>query len=61
MPKCSFCKKDYEFPRGLTFVLTDGNILYFCSGKCRKNHKLGRDNKKVNWIRKEEGSVGEKV
>ena len=54
MPRCSFCKKNYEFPRGLTLVLNDGNILYFCSSKCRKNQlKLKRDNKKVNWIIKD--------
>ena len=53
MPRCSFCKQNYEFPRGLTLVLNDGNILYFCSSKCRKNQlRLKRDNKKVNWIRK---------
>ena len=53
MPRCSFCKQNYEFPLGLTYVLVDGNILYFCSSKCRKNMlKLKRDNKKVNWVRK---------
>ena len=55
MPRCSFCKKNYEFPRGLTLILNDGNIVYFCSSKCRKNMlHLRRDNKKVNWIRKTE-------
>lgn len=55
MPRCSFCKQNYEFPRGLTLALNDGNILYFCSNKCRKNMlKLHRDNKKVNWVRKHE-------
>ena len=35
-------------------ILNDGNIFYFCSSKCRKNQlKLKRDNKKVNWIRKD--------
>jgi large subunit ribosomal protein L24e len=54
MPRCSFCKKNYEFPRGLTLVLNDGNLMYFCSSKCKKNQlKLKRDNKKVNWIRKD--------
>jgi large subunit ribosomal protein L24e len=58
MPRCSFCKQNYEFPRGLTLVLNDGNILYFCSGKCRKNQLfLKRDNKKVNWIRKADAST----
>jgi large subunit ribosomal protein L24e len=40
----------YDIPRGLTFVKTDGNVLYFCSSKCRKNLKLGR--RKVRWISK---------
>lgn len=52
MPQCSYCKKQYENPRGLTFVLSNGDILYFCSSKCRKNHKLGRRAEKLNWIRK---------
>jgi large subunit ribosomal protein L24e len=57
MPRCSFCKRNYEFPLGLTLILYDGNILYFCSSKCRKNQlKLKRDNKKVNWIRKDSGA-----
>jgi len=68
MPRCSFCKQNYEFPRGLSLILNDGNILYFCSSKCRKNMlKLKRDNKKVNWVRKadiiesEETKSAEKV
>ena len=52
MPQCSFCKRQYEVPRGLTFVLPNGEILYFCSSKCQKNNRLGRNSKKVNWIRK---------
>ena len=61
MPRCSFCKQNYEFPYGLTLVLNDGNILYLCSSKCRKNMvNLKRDSKKVNWIRKAEEVVEEK-
>ncbi|MEK6875107.1 MAG: 50S ribosomal protein L24e [Nanoarchaeota archaeon] len=52
MPKCSFCKKQYEFPRGTTIVMNDGVPRYYCSSKCRKNAKLGRDSRKVNWVRK---------
>jgi len=52
MTECSFCKKNYEIPRGLTFVLPNGELLYFCSSKCQKNYKLGRVGKKVNWVRK---------
>jgi large subunit ribosomal protein L24e len=60
MPRCSFCKQNYEFPRGLTLVLNDGNILYLCSSKCRKNMlHLRRDNKKVNWVRKSDFSETE--
>ena len=53
MPRCSFCRQNYEFPRGLSLILNDGNIFYFCSSKCRKNQMdLKRDSKKVNWVRK---------
>ncbi len=60
MPKCSFCGKQYEWPRGLTFVKTDGTVLHFCSSKCRKNLKLGRKSKKVKWIKKEKKGKTEK-
>ena len=52
MPKCSFCQKPYEFPHGLTYVLNDGSIKHFCSSKCRKNAEMGRDSRKVKWIKK---------
>jgi len=52
MPKCAFCKIQYEFPRGITVVHKDGNPRYFCSSKCRKNSEMGRDNRKVKWVKK---------
>lgn len=52
MPTCSFCKKNYNFPRGTTVVQKDASVKYFCSSKCRKNFEMGRLNKKVKWIRK---------
>ena len=52
MPECSFCKKQYEIPRGTTFVLPSGELLYFCSSKCQKNNKLGRIGKKTKWVKK---------
>ena len=52
MPACSFCKKNYDAPRGLTIFTFDGKSLFFCSSKCRRNVALKRDSKKVNWIRK---------
>ena len=52
MPKCSFCKQMYEFPKGTSVVQRDGNVRYYCSSKCRKNMEMGRDNRKVRWVRK---------
>jgi len=52
MPVCSFCKKNYEFPKGVTVVQKDSGVRYFCSGKCRKNSEMGRVSKKVKWVRK---------
>jgi len=54
MPTCSFCKVNYEFPRGLTVVQKDGSVKYYCSSKCRKNNNLGRISKKVTWVTKGE-------
>ncbi len=50
MPKCVYCGKDYEFPRGTTIVMNDGTINCLCSSKCRKNMKMKR--RKVRWISK---------
>jgi len=52
MPACSFCKKNYEFPRGLTLFLVDGKTLYFCSSKCKRNFNLKRDPRKTNWVKR---------
>ena len=50
MPKCVYCGKEYEIPRGLTLVGKDGSINYLCSSKCRKNRAMKR--RKVRWISK---------
>ena len=50
MPKCVYCGKVYEFPRGITLISKDGTINYLCSSKCKKNMAMKR--RKVNWIRK---------
>ena len=52
MPTCSFCKKNYENPRGLTIFTLDGRSIFYCSSKCRRNANLKRDPKKVNWVKK---------
>ncbi|MBC7128110.1 MAG: 50S ribosomal protein L24e [Thermoplasmatales archaeon] len=51
--KCSFCGNDIEPGTGTMYIRKDGTAYYFCSGKCKKNMlKLGRDPKKVRWIKK---------
>ena len=60
MPVCSFCKQDYEFPRGTTVVQKDGKIKHYCTSKCRKNSEMGRDNKKVEWVKKSDVAKAEK-
>jgi large subunit ribosomal protein L24e len=52
MPTCSFCKARFKEPRGLTIFTFDGRSIHYCSSKCRRNAKLGRDSRKVNWVRK---------
>lgn len=50
MPKCVYCGKLYDIPRGLTLVMNDGRIQYLCSSKCRKNMLMKR--RKVRWVKK---------
>ncbi len=50
MPKCVYCGKMYEPPKGLTLIMIDGTINYLCSSKCQKNMKMKR--RKVNWVKK---------
>ncbi len=59
MPKCTFCRKTYEWPRGITIILNDGGLIYYCSSKCRKNAELKRDNKRVKWVMYEESKKAE--
>ncbi|PIN88784.1 50S ribosomal protein L24 [Candidatus Pacearchaeota archaeon CG10_big_fil_rev_8_21_14_0_10_35_13] len=49
MPRCTFCGKDYEIPRGLTEVDVFGKVRHYCSSKCRKNLRLGRDPRRTKW------------
>tara|TARA_Y100000310_G_C20386621_1_gene670737 strand:- start:384 stop:653 length:270 start_codon:yes stop_codon:yes gene_type:complete len=58
---CSFCKNNYEYPRGTTVVGRDGTARYFCSSKCKKNSEMGRINKKVKWVRKSDIIKDEKA
>ena len=55
MPKCVYCGKQYEPPRGLTFISKDGAVNYLCSAKCQKNMKMKR--RKVNWVKTDKKSA----
>jgi large subunit ribosomal protein L24e len=50
MPKCVYCGKEYDIPKGMTLFLNDGTVNTLCSSKCRKNMKMKR--RKVRWISK---------
>ncbi|MEK6852552.1 MAG: 50S ribosomal protein L24e [Nanoarchaeota archaeon] len=52
MPKCSYCAKVYMQGKGKIFVTAEGKIFNFCSSKCESNYELGRNPRKVKWIRK---------
>jgi len=47
--KCSYCGARIEPGTGLMFVKNDGTILWFCSSKCFKLFKMGRDPKRLPW------------
>ncbi len=52
MPKvqvCSFCGKPIEPGTGLMYVKNDGTVLWFCSSKCFKSYRMGRDPRKLKW------------
>ena len=61
MPTCSFCKKHYKEPRGLTLFTFEGKTIHFCSSKCRKNLDLKRDPRKINWIKKQKLTRAEQL
>lgn len=60
MAKCFFCGEMLPEGGGRMFVKKSGQILYFCSSKCQKNHRLGREGKDRKWTlvsRKERGKA----
>ena len=60
MATCSFCRRNFKDPRGLTVFTFDGRAIHFCSSKCRRNTALGRDGRKTNWVKKSGVSFGAK-
>ena len=58
MPKCTYCNKEYKFPKGISVVDSiKGEIKYYCSSKCRKNAEMKR--KKRKWTIPKEGEYAE--
>ena len=57
MPKCVYCGEEYDVPKGLTLVMSDGSVKHLCSSKCRKNMKMKR--RKVRWVTKKKTKFDE--
>jgi large subunit ribosomal protein L24e len=51
MAKCSFCAEKIEDGTGKAVVLKTGKMFWFCSSKCERSHKMGRDPRKVKWVK----------
>ena len=50
MVKCAFCGREEDSFKGVHLIRNDGNVDYFCSGKCRKSTvKLHRDKRTIKW------------
>ncbi len=49
---CSYCGRDIEPGTGLMYVKNDGTILWFCSSKCFKLWRMGRDPRRLKWTKK---------
>jgi len=43
----------YHEHKGLVVFTNEGRTIFYCSSKCRRNDALGRDPKKVKWIKRE--------
>jgi large subunit ribosomal protein L24e len=46
---------------GKMLILKSGTVRYFCSKKCEKNWKMGRNPKNIKWTkisRKQESTKG---
>jgi len=51
---CSFCKKPILPGTGFMVAQDNGNVLFFCSRKCRNNLlAMKRSPKKYKWSKQE--------
>jgi large subunit ribosomal protein L24e len=49
--RCSYCGSEITPGTGLMYVTNKGEIFWFCSSKCFKNFKLGRDPRRLPWTK----------
>ena len=40
--ECEYCGEELKKAEGKMLVLSSGEKVHFCSGKCEKNYKKGR-------------------
>ena len=50
---CTFCKREVMKNRGIKLIKNDGSAQMFCNSKCEKNFLMGRNPRKVKWVRKQ--------
>ncbi len=51
--ECAFCGHDVEPGTGITFVRKNGQVVRFCSRKCRRSLiDFKRDPRKYKWTKK---------
>ncbi|MBN2478069.1 50S ribosomal protein L24 [Candidatus Micrarchaeota archaeon] len=51
MAVCSFCGNEIKPGTGVRFVRKDGKSFSYCSSKCQKNTKLGREGRRKKWTK----------
>lgn len=51
MSVCCFCGNELKPGTGTLYIKKDGKPSYFCSSKCQKNARLGREGRRVKWTK----------
>ncbi|OIO26773.1 50S ribosomal protein L24e [Candidatus Micrarchaeota archaeon CG_4_10_14_0_2_um_filter_60_11] len=47
--KCGFCSRLAGLGEGCTIFAKDGNPVYYCSRKCKRNAVMKRNPRKLKW------------
>ncbi|MEM0043182.1 MAG: 50S ribosomal protein L24e [Sulfolobales archaeon] len=50
--RCDYCGYEITPGKGIMYVTTKGDIMWFCSSKCVKNYRLGRDPRRIPWTKR---------